>query len=287
MARKGFADDRCMQLYPMRMETSKDEQATREFSDIGVVVPTLGGRADFLRLSILSIRSCSDIYLIIVKPSDAELSDEVTALVDEVVTDPGQGLAAAINAGFSAMPNHVKFITWLGDDDRLVSNGFSEAAQTIRSSGAVGVFGQCRYVDERGQQLLLNRSGSWAVPLMHFGPQLVPQPGSLIRRDAFIRIGCLDTSLKWAFDLDMFLKLKKLGKLMYVPVIVSEFRWHNASLTVGSRDGSVNEASIVRRNHLPKSIRPLSAMWEPLIRAIISQTGKRVTRRQLRTKLAP
>ena len=117
--------------------------------------------------------------------------------------------------------------------------------------GAVASFGQCQYIDAEGRPIWLNKSGKWVVPLMSVGPQLLPQPGSLFDRAVFEEIGGLDESLKWAFDLDLFLKFRRRGRLEFVDAPLAEFRWHQDSLSVGSRSGSVNEASLVRRRHLP------------------------------------
>ena len=143
----------------------------------------------------------------------------------------------------------------------------------------VASFGQCQYIDADGLPIWLNRSGRWVVPLMQFGPQLLPQPGSLFDRAGFERVGGLDESLKWAFDLDLFLKLRRHGRLEFVDAPLAEFRWHQGSLSVGSRSGSVNEASLVRRRHLPLALRQVSELWEPLLRAVILRAGVRMTQK--------
>lgn len=247
---------------------------------VGLVVPTLGTRPDYLLESLTSIRNAGDVFLAVVRPSTCELPPEVQLLVDLEVDDPGNGLAAAINKGLRALPDDNLFVSWLGDDDRLTGAGFRELVDIAEKTQAAGVFGQCRYINALGEELFVNRSGGWAVPLMLFGPQLVPQPGSLIRRSCLESMGFLDESLKWAFDLEMFLKLRKQSRgLRFVPVLVSEFRWHNDSLTVGSRRGSVEEASQVRRRHLPSGLRALSFLWEPFVRKVILLAGSRVTKR--------
>jgi GT2 family glycosyltransferase len=111
-----------------------------------------------------------------------------------------------------------------------------------------------------------NSSGRWASPLLHIGPDLVPQPGSLIRRSAWQAVGGVRTDLGWAFDFDLFLKLSKVGTLRFIPVVLAAFRWHADSLSVGQRRDSVREASQVRRDHLPPWIRPISGIWERPVR---------------------
>jgi hypothetical protein len=135
------------------------------------------------------------------------------------------------------------------------------------------VYGRCDYVDESGTILWTNRSGSWAAPLLRVGPDLIPQPGSLFRRSAFIATGGLRTDLGWAFDLDIFLRLAQHGKLSYVRRTLAAFRWHADSLSVGQRDNSVREASQVRREFLPAWIRPISALWERPVRWATNRAG--------------
>jgi hypothetical protein len=50
-------------------------------------------------------------------------------------------------------------------------------------------------------------------------------------------------------------------------------------LSVGSRQGSVDEASKVRRQHLPQGVKQASVVWEPLLRKIILFAGTRVSKR--------
>ena len=255
-----------------------------EDKSIGVVIPTLGDRPGYLMESIKSIRQAGPAYISVVRPPRVNALDgEITELVDSIVDDPGQGLAYAINTGINGLPNTVKYATWLGDDDRLVQSSLQKVSKYLETnSDAAFVFGQCQYIDANGQRLWLNKSGKWAELLMLCGPQLIPQPGSLFRRSSFEQVGGLDEGLKWAFDLDLFLKLRKVGKFGFLNEPLAEFRWHDGSLSVGSRQGSVNEASQVRRRYLPIGVRQVSVIWEPLLRKIILFAGQRMSQRILK-----
>lgn len=248
-------------------------------SDTGVVVPTLGLRPDYLLECVASIRRAGAGQILVVRPKGTDLGTEIRSMIDAEVDDPGEGLAAAINAGIGSLPGGIRFATWLGDDDRLTPRSLEQARGAITERGAVAAFGQCQYIDAKGRPIWLNKSGRWVVPLMRIGPQLLPQPGSLFDRVVFEQIGGLDESLKWAFDLDLFLRLRRRGRLEFVNAPLAEFRWHEGSLSVGSRSGSVNEASLVRRGHLPRVLRRVSGLWEPLLRGIILRAGVRMTRK--------
>jgi GT2 family glycosyltransferase len=124
------------------------------------------------------------------------------------------------------------------------------------------VYGHCQYIDSEGNDVLVKRSGKWAVPLLRFGPQLIPQPSAVFRRDAFEKVGGLSGKFDFAFDFDLFLKLTKLGKSMFIDQILSSHRWHTTSLTYSRRWDSVKEASAVRVSNLPLATRVLSPLWE-------------------------
>ena len=248
---------------------------------IGVVIPTLGDRPEYLEESILSIRQAGAAHISVVRPQRASAIDHaLTGKVDSIVDDPCRGLAHAINTGINCLPTKVQYSTWLGDDDRLVQGSLQKVSMYLATnSDAAFVFGQCQYIDATGQRLWLNKSGKWTELLMLCGPQLIPQPGSLFRRSSFEQVGGLDEGLKWAFDLDLFLKLRKVGKFGFLSEPLAEFRWHEGSLSVGSRQGSVDEASKVRRQHLPQGVKQASVVWEPLLRKIILFAGTRVSKR--------
>ena len=251
---------------------------------VAVVVPTLGLRSEYLSECLASIRAAGDCYVVLVRPSGCLIDAAATELTDALVDDPGSGLAAAINAGIASLPPSVRYATWLGDDDRLIAGSLGLALAAFERHGTVLAFGGCSYIDATGQQLWLNSSGRWAVPLMRFGPQLVPQPGSLFDRQIFDSIGGLDESLKWAFDLDLFLRLARRGRLAFVDATLAEFRWHGGSLSVGGRKGSVTEASAIRRRFLPAVLRPLSVVWEPAMRRAILFAGARLNCRLRRAE---
>jgi GT2 family glycosyltransferase len=246
-------------------------------TDVGIVVPTLGLRIEFLEVALKSIRKSGTAHISVVCPEGLQLESVISmGLVDSVIKDPNMGLAAAINEGIRSLPPEIQFVNWLGDDDLLEPEMLDALAMKMRASEAGFMWGQCRYIDAVGSHLFLNKSGKWAKSLIRFGPNLVPQPGALIRRSAFIEVGGIDTKYGWAFDQELFTKLIKKYKTEYFPHIVSSFRWHEGSLTAGQRSKSVEESSTIRRDHLPALLRPVSALWEIPLRVIILQAGRLV-----------
>ena len=256
-----------------------------QLTDVAVVVPTLGQRPDYLIECLRSIRTAGKSVICIVAPPSADLSEvESLGLIDQRVDDPKTGLPAAINFGFQSLPSNIKYIAWLGDDDLLEPESMEVTSRVLRQEAkSSAVFGGCHYIDPQGKRILTNMSGRWAVPLISFGPDLIPQPGWLMRRSVFESFGGLRTDLGWAFDVDLFINLKKNGKVRYLKQPLASFRWHPESLSVGQRNGSVREASQVRVQYLPRPIKSFSIVWEPALRWATKRAGTALNNRVLKS----
>lgn len=246
---------------------------------VGIVVPTLGKRPKYLLQCLESIRSAGNPHVCLVAPKDFDFKPLMeSGLADQFVTDSGAGLSGAINKGMAGLPPGVEYVNWLGDDDLLAQGSLGHASQVLDGEpSAVLVYGSCDYVDPEGSVVWVNKSGQWASPLLHVGPDLIPQPGALFRRKAFDQVGGLSNTYDWAFDFDLFLKLKKIGKLRFISKTLASFRWHPDSLSVQYRVSSVAEASQVRVSHLPTILKPVSRLWEyPVMKATLF-AGERLT----------
>ena len=240
-----------------------------------VVVPTLGQRPEYLEQSLASIRGAGQSWVVLVAPAAFDASDLIArGLADEKIDETGRSLPAAIEQGFLSLPDSVEFIAWLGDDDLLMPESLTVTSEFLLAHPkSSAVYGRCQYINENNQQVWLNKSGPWAAPLLHFGPDLIPQPGSLFRRSAYLKTNGLRTDLGWAFDMDIFLQLAKQGRLSYLRRTLSAFRWHTESLSVAQREKSVAEASKVRRDYLPGWLRPISGLWEGPVRWVTFRAG--------------
>ena len=233
-------------------------------SVVGVVVPTIGQRPQYIEGSLRSIRQAGETFVVLVGRADFNgktYSD--SGLVDLYLDEEGPSLPGKINQGFRALPKEIEYITWVGDDDLLTPKSLVKAVEVLSGpKRPVLVFGHCQYIDSDGNDVLVKRTGSWAVPLLRFGPQLIPQPSAVFRRDVFEKIGGLSSKYAFAFDFDLFLKLTKQGKSVFINAITSSHRWHSTSLTYSRRWDSVKEASAVRVANLPAIARVVSPVWE-------------------------
>jgi GT2 family glycosyltransferase len=239
-------------------------------SVVGVVVPTIGQRPQYIESTLRSIREAGETYVVLVGRED--FNGKVFAdsgLVDLYLDEDGASLPGKINQGFRALPKEIEYITWVGDDDLLSPNALVKAIEVLEGpEKPVLVFGHCQYIDSEGHNVFVKKTGSWAIPLLKFGPQLIPQPSATFRRDVFEMLGGLSEIFEFAFDLDLFIRLSKNGKMVFIDEITSSHRLHKTSLTHSRRWDSVIEASRARVSNLPKLLTWISFLWEgPVIQA--------------------
>lgn len=253
--------------------------------EILVVLPTLGDRIDMLRLSLESVnqqRADLALTLVVVAPPNAVEARELAVSMGAIVVDdPKSGISAAINCGLAARTTE-KYYAWVGDDDLFRPGGLALLRSVIEANPkTVLAFGGCEYIDPDGRVIVLSNAGRLATFLLPWGPDLIPHPGTLIKLDALQQIGGFDPTLKFAMDLDAFLKLRKHGSFAWTRTPVSAFRWHPDSLTVANRLQSSQEAESVKRRHLPSVLRPISATWHLPIRVAAGFAAARLNARAL------
>jgi len=257
-------------------------------NEVLIVIPTLGQRIDFLSQTLKSIRAQSvsaDIFVVI--PKDAhQARDLAQGFGAQLLDDPGS-LPAAINLGVAQAQPHHKYVNWLGDDDLLTPNALHSCIGALElSSRKVLAYGACRYIDDAGTELWVSKAGKWADRILSWGPDLIPQPGMLIRVEAWRQVGGVDETLSHAFDLDLLLKLRPLGEFSSVNSVVSCFRWHPESLTVSDRSKSLAESEAIKRRYLSPTQDKLKWLWERPVRQATTIAAGRLNRRAYRVSAA-
>lgn len=246
-----------------------------------MVVPTLGERPDYLKQTLESIQSQKGIGIDIclIYPSSSlttkKLAEEYGAIS---VEDPG-GISAAVNAGITQAKDEHLYIGWIGDDDLLRPESVAAGVRELQKDPeAVLAYGYCDYIDEKNNLLFTNKAGRLAPWLMTWGPNLVPCPGLVFRKSSLLEAGEFDETNKYSMDLDMLLRLRKVGKFANTKKILAAFRWHATSITVSNRSAAQKEIESVKRKHLSRPLRSFAPLWEPLVRKASALAAGRVSK---------
>lgn len=255
--------------------------------EILLVVPTLGRRPQFLEQTLNSIRNQQlPANIVLVGPeSEGSLVELARRYSVPLLPDPGS-LPAAINLGIQTFVGGHSYVGWLNDDDFLEPGSLRATVTALEAHPeAVVAYGACRYIDNDGHELWISRAGPWATRVLSWGPDLIPQPGMLVRAWAWQAVGGLDESYGLAFDLDVLLRLRTQGELVDCQQVVSNFRWHADSLTVDNRDVNFRESERAKRAALGPLGRKIAPVWEPPVRWATRLAVWEVNRRA-RRKLA-
>ncbi len=250
--------------------------------DILIIIPTLGKRMDYLKQTIESIRAQTyqgfDIAFIYPLENKAmsQLADSLKAIK---IADPG-GLSAALNAGVAAAKAHHKYISWIGDDDLLTPHSLATAKEALEQNPrSVIAYGYCDYIDQNGQFIFKSQAGSLAPWIMTWGPNLLPLPGVLFVKEFIINAGGFDEHNKYSMDLDIFLRLRKLGKFVNTKQTLAAFRWHPDSMSVASRDKAQHEAEAVKQKYLPWPLARISPIWLIPLRHLSNWMASKISKK--------
>lgn len=254
----------------------------------GVVIPTRGDRLDMISQCLDSVLSSGASDVVVVSTKGDVVLDFETKFPNQNVIQIRQsastGAASAINDGFRYLQANspCEFATWIGDDDILVPEGISSSLISLSGDErAVATVGRCRYIDVTGNVIHELQPRRWDVLALEFKGNKLPQPGSVFRLAALASVGFLDVGLKYAFDQDLFSKLKKRGIVSINPTLVSLYRWHSESLTASGQLYSVGESIKVRLRYGNAIQRSIAACHGVLA---LTVTALRLTRLQSNTK---
>jgi glycosyltransferase involved in cell wall biosynthesis len=172
------------------------------------------------------------------------------------------GQADAINRGWRSGDGEI--LAWLNSDDVYLPGAVSAAVAALHQHpAALGVYGDCDYIDEHGRLIDTHPTGPFDYPaLVRSLITPVPQPATFLRRDAVAAIGYLDEELSMVLDLDLWLRLGLRGPLVYLPRRLAHFREHASSKTVARQALAAPEILAIYRRlfarpDLPPAIRAL------------------------------
>jgi GT2 family glycosyltransferase len=220
-----------------------------------IIVATLGDRETIKEtLKSIATQNVNDLEIKIVTPKNKidhlnTIATKVNLRNYQIIEDEGKGLSAAINQGFSEEGNF-DFFSWLNDDDELTLNSLNRSIQILNlHKNASAVVGHLAYEIVGRNKININATSKLRINISRFGPNLIPQPGSLIRRNIFENQSPLNPNHKFAMDLDMWLRILKTGEIEIIKEIQGKMKWHVESITYKFRKDSLKEAHRIRCNN--------------------------------------
>jgi hypothetical protein len=136
--------------------------------------------------------------------------------------------------------------TWLADDDVLLCDYNSLIAEMVKHSNVALTHSKAVYVNEQQKPLAITHLARFGFALLDWGPNLIPQPSCIFRTKNLKDIGGINTQLSYAFDQDIYSRLKRNNEFKYLPIISAQYRFHKTTLTSLHRWSSLRESHRVR-----------------------------------------
>jgi len=205
-------------------------------------------------LASVRAQTCQDLEHIFV---DAGSRDATLDLIDahpvrkRVLHDVTGGISRAMNAGILAARG--EFVAHLHSDDYYADpTVLEQVARRFDDSGAAWVVGQIRVL----------RDGILAEPwpMRRFsyrayasGRAAIAHPAVFVRRSVFEQVGLFDESLRYAMDIDLWLRLAARMPPALIERPLTVFREHAGSVSSANKLRARQEEWTVRRRYLHKA----------------------------------
>lgn len=166
-----------------------------------------------------------------------------------VLSGPDKGISDAMNKGLAAATGDV--VAFLHADDLYPNpDVLAQVAETfIINPRAEWVTGALRQIDSFGNMIRVLPVRRWSYARLVRG-NVIYHPATFVKRKALVEVGGFNTSLRYAMDYDLWLRLG----LRTAPVLLNNalacFRIHEGSVSVRGIDDAFREEFLVRCRHL-------------------------------------
>lgn len=222
-----------------------------------MIVPTLGERPESLRRCLHSIRSqsvpCQVVVIATKSASDLCIDGD---LFDEFIQLGRRGLSRAIRAGEEVLDKDIGIFGWLGDDDYLTPESLSLSSAKLKQvTDASFSTGAVVYENSAGETLRKHFPRRLPSFLLPYVPNQFAQPGSLFSRSAYKEVHGVDVGLNFSMDLDLFLKLSRIGKPAIVDEEVAHYVWDRGTLSSENIWAAELESIQTRLRHTPPPLK--------------------------------
>jgi len=199
-------------------------------------------------------QTCRDVEHIFVDGGSTD------ATLDMIAAYPGRkrvlrevkgGISRAMNQGIEAASG--EFVAHLHSDDYYAGDDvLASVAERFASEGVDWVFGTIQVLKD-GQLVPPYPMRPFSYRAFAAGHASVPHPAVFIRRSAFGRVGMFDEGLKYAMDIDLWLRLGRVARPATLDRPLTIFRDHAGSVSSANKIKARQEEFQVRRRHMQRA----------------------------------
>lgn len=170
-----------------------------------------------------------------------------------------KGQTDAINKGLKIASGEI--IGYLNSDDLYLSETLSKVSRSfINNPELFWLTGKCQIINDTGKSIrsiATDWKNFWLNNLCEQKKRLavlsilnyISQPATFWRREAYIKIGGFDDSLKYTMDYDYWFRLMTLSNYYFIDEYIAEFRVHKRSKGVEYTNEQFSEGFKVSRKY--------------------------------------
>jgi glycosyltransferase involved in cell wall biosynthesis len=199
-------------------------------------------------------QTCQDVEHIFVDGGSTDGTLEMIAAYPgnkRVLRDVGGGISRAMNQGIIAATG--EYVAHLHSDDYYAGDDVLETVAARFASERVDwVFGTVQVLKD-GHLIPPYRLVPFSYHAFVAGRASVPHPAVFIRRSVFGRVGMFDETLKYAMDIDLWLRLGRVARPATVDRPLTVFRDHAGSVSSANKIKARQEEFAVRRRHMKQA----------------------------------
>lgn len=217
---------------------------------ISVLMPVYNA-APYLAEAIESVlgQSFEDFEFLI--HDDGSTDGSWAILKDYARRDPRIRISQADNAGIARVLNRMSeqargaYLARMDADDICVPERFARQLEVLEAAPELAlVSSDCLVIDEAGRPIHYVE-----VPLSHKeidnlhmrGHCAIRHPTVMMRRTALMQAGGYDPAIRYAEDLDLWLRMAEHGELSNLPEVLLQYRIHDGSVSSTHRDTQTRE----------------------------------------------
>jgi glycosyltransferase involved in cell wall biosynthesis len=154
-------------------------------------------------------------------------------------SEPDGGLSDAVNKGIARATGDV--IGWLNADDIYLRGALWHVAEAAaQHPDALWLTGGCRIID--GEDREIRRAVTWYKKLLlaryslplYLTQNFIAAPATFVTRRGLQTVGAFDTSLRYAMDYDLYLRLARHQPPVVIDHDVAAFRMTEGTLSMSS-----------------------------------------------------
>lgn len=219
---------------------------------VTVVTPNYNG-AKTIEDTIISVLSQDypDLEYIVV--DDGSTDNSITIINKysdslKLIEKSNGGLPTAINAGFQRASGDL--VCWLDSDNLLLPDALRIAAEAFSAHPEASiVYGDYIKINERGVPISLRKQPSFDYNICLYGYLTISNAAVFFNHRHLECIGYADETLHSACDMDLFLRLTKLGPAIHICDYLGAYRIHSNSMSIVHSDRLSKETLSVRLKH--------------------------------------